>query len=239
MNRIDFHAHILPGIDDGAASIIESLCLLKMLKEDGVDTVVATPHLYLHRDSVNGFFRKREKSAQILAEAMKDNQGDYPKIVLGAEVYFTDGLNSLPLKELCIAGTDYLMLELPYNPFSSMFMNSFANFLNYCEVKIILAHVERYFDFNEAERVADILNYGLMAQGNCDSVVSARSRKATLGLIRNGDIKLLGTDLHSIDRRPPRFADAERIIRNKLSDGAFENMMKTAEMILNGDSEKT
>ena len=43
---IDWHSHILPGIDDGSGSIEESLALLKMQREQGADTVIATPHFF-------------------------------------------------------------------------------------------------------------------------------------------------------------------------------------------------
>jgi len=233
MKRIDFHSHILPDLDDGAETLSESLKLLKMLKKDGVDIVVATPHLYLHRDSLSSFLRRREESAKKLTEATKAEPDSYPKVIIGAEVYLMSGVQSLPLEKLCIEGTDYMMLELPYSPFTTTFMNSFANFINFCDVKIILAHVERYFDFSEPERVDEILDYGLMSQGNCDSIINSRTRKSTLKLIENGDISLLGTDLHSVRMRPPHFKEAEQIIRRKLLDGVFENMMSTAEKILN------
>ena len=44
---IDIHTHILPGLDDGSSSIEESEKMLCMLSEQGVDTVVATPHFYI------------------------------------------------------------------------------------------------------------------------------------------------------------------------------------------------
>jgi protein-tyrosine phosphatase len=241
MKRIDFHSHILPNVDDGAATIAESLSLLRTLKNDGVETVVATPHLYLHRESVSSFFAKRDEGAFELSQVIKaeEQKGiSYPKIVLGAEVYFTQGLGNLPLKDLCIEGTDYLMLELPYSSFTTTFLNSLANFIYSCDVKIILAHIERYFDFSEPKMVTQVLNHGLISQVNCDSVISARTRRMTLKLIESGDIKLLGTDLHSIEMRPPRFAEAEHIIRKKLSDGTFENMMETAAKILSGKDDE-
>jgi protein-tyrosine phosphatase len=234
--RIDFHSHILPKMDDGASDVDESLRLLKMLKNDGVDVVVATPHLYLHRGSFSDFLLMREESTWELTRALDAERArgfESPKIILGAEVYFTQGLENLPLKKLCIERTDYMMLELPYTAFTTTFLNSFANFLNFCDVKIILAHIERYFDFSEPRMVEQVLGHGLIAQGNCDSVVSARTRKATLNLIKNNNINLLGTDLHDIGRRPPRFKEAERIIRSKLSDETFENMMSNAEKIIN------
>jgi protein-tyrosine phosphatase len=227
-------------MDDGAASVAEALALLRILKADGVDTVVATPHLYLHRQSVRSFFADRGRSSRMLSEAI-DAEAErgitYPNIVLGAEIYFQQGVGSLPLEKLCIGDTNYFMLELPYTPLSTTVMNSFANFLNFCDggIKIILAHIERYYDFNpDRSRVNEVLSYGLISQGNCDSVIAARSRRVTLDLIRKGDIKLLGTDLHNVHERPPRFGEAERIIRRKVSDDAFLNMMQTAERILAG-----
>ena len=52
---IDFHSHILPGVDDGSASVEESLELLRMLASQGVDTVVATPH-FIPTERRSGIF---------------------------------------------------------------------------------------------------------------------------------------------------------------------------------------
>ena len=46
---LDIHTHILPGIDDGSQSIEESIAMLGKLAEQGVDTVIATPHFYIDR----------------------------------------------------------------------------------------------------------------------------------------------------------------------------------------------
>ena len=46
MGVIDFHSHILPGIDDGSRNVETSIGMLRMCKEHGVDTMIATPHFY-------------------------------------------------------------------------------------------------------------------------------------------------------------------------------------------------
>jgi protein-tyrosine phosphatase len=230
--RIDFHAHILPNVDDGSESIEESLKLLEALKRDGVDAVVATPHLYLHRQSIENFLERRAEGVRRLSQATEG--GDYPQIIVGAEIYFTTAPNALPLELLCIGNTDYLMIELPYNSFSRTFLNSFTDFINCCGHNIILAHIERYFDFNKTEYMNEIMSYDVINQVNCDSFESVKGRKLLTKLIKSGAVHLLGTDLHSIDRRPPTFGKAERYIRRKVSDNAFDNMMKTAENILFG-----
>ena len=51
---VDFHSHILPGIDDGSASLEESIELLKREAEQGINHVVATPHFYAQHDTPAG-----------------------------------------------------------------------------------------------------------------------------------------------------------------------------------------
>ena len=46
---IDIHTHILPGIDDGAKDLTESLALLKLAESDGITHMVATPHIHVGR----------------------------------------------------------------------------------------------------------------------------------------------------------------------------------------------
>ena len=56
---IDFHTHILPGLDDGAKTLDESIQLLKMEEEQGVDTIVLTPHYYHEREDLKSFLQRR------------------------------------------------------------------------------------------------------------------------------------------------------------------------------------
>ena len=52
---IDFHTHILPGMDDGSRSVAESIAMLRAQAEQGVTTVIATPHFYANDESVATF----------------------------------------------------------------------------------------------------------------------------------------------------------------------------------------
>ena len=60
--KIDFHSHILPGIDDGSRSVEESVELLDMMAADGVDIVCATPHFYMHEISIEKFIKRRNEA---------------------------------------------------------------------------------------------------------------------------------------------------------------------------------
>ena len=81
---IDFHSHFLPGMDDGSKSVQESLKMLSLARDSGVNQIVATPHFYASKESPEHFLRRRESSWETLKEALPD---DAPQIWLGAEVY--------------------------------------------------------------------------------------------------------------------------------------------------------
>lgn len=236
VKRIDFHSHILPAIDDGAKDVEMSLKLLKMLKEDGVNTVVATPHLYLHRESADEFIARRNMSVKILKDAISKN--DYPEIIVGAEVYYTPALLEIPnetIKKLCIENTDYLLLELPYQNISSSFLNLLSDFINFSSCRTILAHLERYIDFFSANDLNDFISNGILAQFNCDSLEKSFEKRRTLKMIKNGFLHIMGTDAHHPEKRPPLFKNAEQILRKKLSDGEFVKIMETAEAVLRNE----
>ena len=109
---IDFHSHILPGIDDGSKDVAESLAMLSALKEQGVDTVVATPHFYANHHSVEEFLRRRQKAMDRLSAELSEGA---PTIVLGAEVRYYEGISHLQnLESLCIGDSKLLLLEMPF-----------------------------------------------------------------------------------------------------------------------------
>ena len=89
----DLHTHILPGMDDGAATVEISLKMLQAEREQGVETVGLTPHFYGERESVEGFLTRRAAAArQLLAAAEQlppEKQQTLPRSILGAEVLWT------------------------------------------------------------------------------------------------------------------------------------------------------
>jgi protein-tyrosine phosphatase len=59
----DYHSHILPNIDDGSDSIKTSLKMIKMMKQQGIGIIVATPHFYMHREaSLDSYLVKRQNA---------------------------------------------------------------------------------------------------------------------------------------------------------------------------------
>ena len=56
---IDWHSHILPGVDDGSRNVEESISILGMLNLQGVKTVIATPHFLANDESLESFLIRR------------------------------------------------------------------------------------------------------------------------------------------------------------------------------------
>ena len=67
---LDYHAHVLPGCDHGSDGLETSRKQLEMAASAGVKTVCATPHFYPHKDSVEGFLRRRAQAAALLSKAL-------------------------------------------------------------------------------------------------------------------------------------------------------------------------
>ena len=73
---IDYHAHVIPGIDDGAADADIAVAMLKESRRQGVHTVVATPHFYADRHSPDEWLARRDRHFIMLQEAMKTAELD-------------------------------------------------------------------------------------------------------------------------------------------------------------------
>ena len=112
----DFHSHVLPGIDDGSSCVEESIAMLQAARQQGIDRIIATPHFYANYDSPEHFLRKRDEAEALLREEMV-KYDDLPELMIGAEVYYFRVLSeSEYLRQLCIRGTDCILVEMMSSP---------------------------------------------------------------------------------------------------------------------------
>lgn len=110
---VDFHTHILPGIDDGSKTVEESIALLRMEAEQGITHVVATPHFYARYDDPSHFLQKRDRAERLLRQEMEKYPG-MPKLTVGAEVYFFRGMSECEfLPRLTIGTESCILIEMP------------------------------------------------------------------------------------------------------------------------------
>lgn len=210
---IDFHSHILPCIDDGSKSVSESLEMLKMLSEQGITKVVATPHFYANRNSVKEFTEKRGQAYNSLCN---DLSADMPEIFLGAEVKYYEGISRLQgLSELCVGGTKLLLLEMSMKKWTEYTLRELSELAASGSVKIVLAHIERYLRFQQRELVQSLVEGGILIQANAEFFLSMGSRHKAFKMLSNNLIHFIGSDCHDLVYRPPRIGDAYSLIKRK------------------------
>ncbi len=208
----DFHSHILPAIDDGSQSIEQSIAMLDILRESGVGTVVATPHFYYNKIDLEHFLKYRNKAYdELMAVIKKDDT--YPKILKGAEVLLTTDIPELEgLEKLCIEGTSYILIELPYTYWSDWVFRAIDK-ISMRGFKPIIAHIDRYSE--KSKNIYRVFEQRCMIQLNVDSLTNRRTKKKALKYIKYGEIQLLGSDTHDEKRRPPRFKEAMTLLKKK------------------------
>ncbi len=211
---IDIHSHILPGIDDGSKNEEESLKMLRMLKEQGVRRVVATPHFNANNESVEAFLKRRNKACDDLKVIQEEG---LPEIILGAEVRYYEGISRLEnLRELCAQGTDILLLEMFSGRWGSMVKRELIEISSrYC-ITLVLAHIERYMHYQSMDDLEYLLDNGVMMQMNSSHVNGFFTRHKALNLLKNEKVHFLGSDCHDLIDRPPDIGKASEIIKNKL-----------------------
>lgn len=216
---IDIHTHLLPQLDDGSSSVEVSKKMLGILSEQGVDTVVATPHFYIGRTEIDKFLDLRQQS---LNKLLAENEYERPAIALGAEVEFLPGLYTMDdIEKLCISGTRYMLIEMPFSEWSGYFYTTLTKLYSAKGIKPIIAHVERYFELQQEEPV-EILHRlkdcGALIQINSSFLINKQTRRLALKLINQGFVTFMGSDCHNLESRPPQLREGFDIIYKKLGD---------------------
>jgi len=230
---IDFHSHILPKIDDGSQSIEQSIQMLQMSKEQGISTIIATPHFYIKRTSVEQFLEMREKSFNDLNEHIPKIE-ELPNILLGAEVKFFNGIGNFEqLKNLCINNTKYVLLEMPFEPWSKRVLREVENIIASRNIIPIIAHIERYIGFQkDAKTLQELINMNLLVQMNGEFVNSIFSRKKAISFLDSNIVQLIGSDCHNTTSRKPNLGKAYEIIRKKCGNNMVDKITQCGKMVL-------
>ncbi len=231
---IDWHSHILPGIDDGSKNVEESRLLLDSLNKQGVDTVIATPHFYADNDSVDAFLEKRKKAFEKLSLVLPDKS---PEILLGAEVRYYPGISRMKdLEKLSIGKTDLLLLEMSMSVWSEYTVRELRELSGMGIVRIILAHVERYLPIQKKGVWEQLLEDDIIMQTNANHFQSILTKRKAIHLLENGMIHIIGSDCHNMTTRPPKLEKAFHFIKDKLGEEFLTRMDEYGHFILGNNN---
>lgn len=229
---IDFHCHILPEIDDGSRSIGETLRMLFREAAQGVGVVIATPHFYASQDQPEVFLRRRDGAENALRRVWGP---ELPRIGMGAEVAYFTGMKACEaLNELCIRGTNLLLVEMPFCHWSREILQEMIFLQNQRGFQIVLAHVERYLSFRNEAALEQLRAAGIYFQVNAGAFLHRKTRGQAFGLLQQEKIQFLGSDCHNMSVRPPNFEPAIQYIEKECGIDTVRQFRKNSERLLYG-----
>jgi protein-tyrosine phosphatase len=205
---IDLHSHLLYSVDDGAATLEESLELARLAVADGIQTAVLTPHIHPGR--------YKNTRSSLLNKLLKfqcelDGAGIPLQLRLGGEVRLSIESLELILEDEVpflglLGGYRILLLEFPHQmiPVGSQ---QFIEKLLALKIRPLIAHPER----NKAvmaqpERIRVFVDTGCWLQVTAGSVAGGfgeHSKQVANWLVKNDLVHVLASDAHNVEHRPP------------------------------------
>lgn len=224
---LDIHSHILPKMDDGSKSVEMSLQMLRSSYEQGVTTIVSTSHFYGNHESPDEFLHRRDHAAKKIESELTDSM---PQIFYGAEVLYYPGISrSEAVCDLAIEGTDLILIELPFVPWTNKIFEELQSFQYSFRKQIVLAHVERYRSIQSRSMFETIFEYPFYYQCNAEAFNSFKTRRLALQMMEERQLHFLGTDCHRDTVRCPNMNDAKKAIEKKFSPRGWEALTREME----------
>jgi protein-tyrosine phosphatase len=215
--RIDVHAHLIPGIDDGCPTLDDALACARQFVGAGYSVAFCTPHVWpqLPRNEINSI---REGTARLQAEL------DRAKIPLrlfpGGEISLESGwpeLGRKPLDQIVTYGLAgcYLLFDFWADQFEGFLLPA-VKYLQSLSLKLIMAHPERLEAVQKDPSLAmRFLDMGLLLQCNSWCLLDppgAPTREIAERLLLDGRYFLLATDCHNSKSLPVRLRGIDRAI---------------------------
>ncbi len=199
--RIDVHSHILPGVDDGCATVEQSIACAKMLVAAGYTHSFCTPHVWPNLTA---------QSRTNIAKWVADLQGELDsvnvplKLIPGAEHNFQPKLTQEPLERIISAGLagKYVLADMWADRIPDFF-EPCVKWLQSMGLQVILAHPERMRAVQDDPGLADYFDdLGVLMQGNLQCFSDpphAATRQLVEQFLLDGRYFLLGSDTHKPD----------------------------------------
>jgi protein-tyrosine phosphatase len=204
---IDLHCHVLPGIDDGPASLDGSVALARAAAAAGIETLVATPH-------VSARYHNEAATIAPLVAQVNDAlaaEGVAVRVLAGAEVAMTR-VAELPAGELSrlgLGGGSWVLLEPPFGSVATGF-DSIVDELQQQDRNVLLAHPERCQAFHrDPEIVSHLVSRGVRTSVTADSLVGrfgSTVRRFALAMLEQEIVHNVTSDAHDDVNRPPGIA---------------------------------
>lgn len=202
---IDFHNHLLPGVDDGSSSLDETRAALAAMRDEGVRTVVTTPHLAgsvtVRAEELHATLERFDVAFAAVSELVRT---EFPDLRLdrGVELMLDSPGIDLSDPRVRLAGSKAVLVEFPSMVAPPHGVNAIYE-LRLAGWRTVLAHPERYQNLRDLGLVREWKNVGCLLQVNAGSLLGRYGDEAKrLGwqILEQGVGDFLGTDYHARGR---------------------------------------
>lgn len=234
---IDIHTHILPGLDDGASNDEDSLRMARVAYEDGITAIIATPHhangVYLN--TAAGVIEHVQTLNLKLAEV-----GLPITISPGQEIRVHDDLlDAWQRGELLpLASSKYVLLEMPSSRIPQT-MGDLVHELGVMGLRPIIAHPERNAEVvSHPERLEELIDLGAYAQVTTHSLLGGfgkRIEQSAWALMKQGNIHIVSSDAHHVERRGFRMGEAYSFIERTMGEQWSAYLQANANAVLSNE----
>lgn len=196
---MDIHNHILPGIDDGAKTVEDSLELIRSFQSIGISRLIATPHI------MNNYYPNTrstiEKALDTVLQSLSSKNLDTVSLEASAEHMIDDNYeNLLDKNEVLPMKGNYLLIEMSYLQPPINFEEALVKTAEKRYFPI-LAHPERYgFLHYRKRKYKEYKDQGMLFQMNLLSLSDYYGKevnKMAIELLEEGLIDFVGTDIHN------------------------------------------
>lgn len=197
--KTDMHSHILPGIDDGAQNLNDSILLAKRFRALGFERLFATPHV------MADFFRNTpdtiNRALDVLRKGLLDAEIDL-EVNAAAEYYLDETLEKkVREKEVLTFGKNYLLFELSFvNAPQNLF--DFIRKIQDAGYQPVLAHPERYpYYYSSMEYYQQIKETGCLLQLNSIALTGyygSGAKRVAEEMAESHMVDFIGTDMHHL-----------------------------------------
>jgi len=220
---IDFHCHILPGLDDGPRSWDEALEMARIGQSDGISEIVCTPHI--KKGYATPALREISETAEELQSRARES-GISVKFHPAAEVAIERNLPDLIERgEITTIGGSarYLLIEFPWEGIPS-YTETVISELVSMGITPVIAHMERYHQVITDPGVAGkMIDLGALVQVNAGSIMGmfgTQIQETSHILLTHYMAHVIGSDAHSSGKRCPQMKEARDVIEGMLGEEA-------------------
>lgn len=231
---VDLHCHILPLVDDGPASVEQTLRLAEQAANEGITRIISTPHLFHPQfETTDVDIRLAVAELNVLLKQRNIPVTIYP----GHEVRMIGEL----IEEvntgvaLSLAESRYILVEFPSTGIPSYARQVLAELISDGYIPVIAHPEKNKAIIQNPTLLFDLISNGAISQVTCASLVGKYGKdvqRFAVALLENGLAHLVASDAHHVEKRPFYWSECRKFLSQELEGWLYDEIYENNEAVL-------